>query len=151
MRFAAPGVSVAVKVSHTWGEPTYTWAEDGRACTATRVCEKDGSHIETATAAVTGKVTKQATCTEKGETTCTAAFAEARAAVQTKAIYDIPATGSETRPTYPADSADNKADNNKSPQTGDPGNAPLWLALLLVSGGAAAGIAFTGKKKNRHG
>jgi uncharacterized repeat protein (TIGR02543 family)/LPXTG-motif cell wall-anchored protein len=39
------------------------------------------------------------------------------------------------------------ADNTKSPQTGDNSNIFLWLALLLVSGGAVTVTAFVRKKR----
>ena len=38
-------------------------------------------------------------------------------------------------------------DDPKSPQTGDTGNLALWISLLLVSGGAAIGIAVVSIKK----
>ena len=38
-------------------------------------------------------------------------------------------------------------DDPKSPQTGDTSSSALWIALLLVSGGAAIGTAVVGKKK----
>lgn len=136
---------------HKWKATAYTWSDDGKSCTARRVCENDNNHTEIVSATVTSKVTKQATCTDKGETTYTATFAENWAAAQTKAIYDIPATGSENQPTHPADSAENKSDNKKSPQTGDTNNMPLWLVMLFMSGGAVAYIAFTSKKKKQHG
>ena len=59
-------------IGHSWGATTYEWTEDGAACTAKRVCENDGSHIETAQATVTSKESQTPTCTEKGETTYTA-------------------------------------------------------------------------------
>ena len=38
-------------------------------------------------------------------------------------------------------------DDPKSPQTGDTSGSALWIALLLVSGGAAIGTSVVGKKK----
>ena len=38
-------------------------------------------------------------------------------------------------------------DDPKSPQTGDTSSSALWIALLLVSGGAAIGTSVVGKKK----
>ena len=38
-------------------------------------------------------------------------------------------------------------DDSKSPQTGDTSSSALWIALLLVSGGAAIGTTVVGKKK----
>ena len=48
-------VTVAVTfTAYNWGEPTYEWSEDGKACTATRILENDKTHVETAEATVTG-------------------------------------------------------------------------------------------------
>ena len=81
-------------LGHEWGEPAYTWAQDNSAVTAIRVCIRDAEHTETGNAAVTSKITKQATCTEMGETTYTsAAFANTGFSVQTKTLADIPALG----------------------------------------------------------
>ena len=40
------------------------------------------------------------------------------------------------------------AQDAKAPQTGDMGNRSLWIALLLLSGGAAAGIMAGNRRKN---
>ena len=37
----------------------------------------------------------------------------------------------------------------KPPQTGDNSNTTLWLALLLVSGGALVGIAVFAQKRRK--
>lgn len=77
---------------HDWDTVSYTWAEDGKTCTAKRICKNDASHTETATATVTSDVTKPATCTEVGETTYSATFTEDWATTQTKVVADIAAT-----------------------------------------------------------
>ncbi len=89
------GASYGELGEHTWGEPVYTWSEDGKTCTATRTCKNDLSYTETATGTITSEQTKAPTETEPGETTYTAAFEESWATAQTKVIADIPATGSE--------------------------------------------------------
>lgn len=76
---------------HSWGEVSFTWSEDGSSCTAERVCENDKTHKETAKALVTSEKTKDPTCTEKGETTYTAAFPESWAKTQKKTLANIPA------------------------------------------------------------
>ena len=83
-------------LGHDWNEPVYTFAEDSSACTAQRTCKRNPAHVETAAAAVTSAQTKAPTCTQPGETTYTAAFAETWAAPQTKVIANIPATGVHT-------------------------------------------------------
>ncbi len=78
--------------AHDWSEATYSFAEDGKSCTATRVCGHNASHVETANATITSAVKSAATCEAKGWTTYTATFAEAWAAEQTKDVQDIPVT-----------------------------------------------------------
>ena len=84
---------VATFTAYVWGKTTYEWSEDGKSCTAKRALVNDKTHIETATATVTAKETKSATCTDKGETTYTATFAVDWATTQTKVIADIAAKG----------------------------------------------------------
>ena len=62
------------------------------------MCTKDGTHVETATAAITSTEKTPATETVKGTTTYTATFAEDWATTQTKDVQDIPVTP----PTPPA-------------------------------------------------
>ncbi len=57
--------------THTYGEPVWTWT-DVTAAEATFTCTKDPTHTATEPATITSEVTKEATCTEKGETTYTA-------------------------------------------------------------------------------
>ena len=76
---------------HAWGEATYTFAENGKSCTAKRVCGNDATHVENATATISSKVKTPATCTVEGTTTYTATFAETWAATQTKDVQDIAA------------------------------------------------------------
>ena len=78
---------------HSYGSPTYSWSADGKSCTATRVCSKDSSHKETATATITSAVKTAATCTTKGTTTYTAKFSVSWATTQTKDVQDIAAKG----------------------------------------------------------
>ncbi len=80
-------------IGHDWKGTVYTWSEDGSTCTAARTCKHDSTHTETSKATVTDARTKAPTCTEKGETTYTAAFEADWAMTQTKVLADIPATG----------------------------------------------------------
>ena len=61
-------------LGHDWGEPEYTWSEDGSSCTARRTCKRDANHYqeETITASETANV--PATCAKEGSRTMTAAF-----------------------------------------------------------------------------
>ena len=84
---------------HDW-TVTYSFAVDGSACTATRVCGHDNSHKETATATITSDVTTPATCEVKGKTTYTATFAEDWAEGQTLEVEDVDALDHDWTVTY---------------------------------------------------
>lgn len=90
---AGNSVTYTVTVGHNWNDTTYEWSADGKTCTAIYTCKNDNTHIETATATVTDTQTKAPTCTEKGETTYTAAFAESWAESKNTIRADIPAAG----------------------------------------------------------
>lgn len=79
-------------LGHDWNEPSYTWAEDNSACTAQRTCKRDASHTESETVKPAETVTKEATCTEKGEKALKAAFSNEAFAEQSKTA-EIPALG----------------------------------------------------------
>ena len=81
---------------HDYADTTYSWSDDGKTCTATRVCKRaegEGTcgHTETADATVEGVETKAPSCTEKGETTYTATFNVSWAETKTKTVDDIAA------------------------------------------------------------
>lgn len=78
---------------HGWDEVLYKWADDGSACTASRVCKRDASHLETAAANITAAVTKAPTCMAGGETTYTASFDVDWARGGTKTLGDVEMTG----------------------------------------------------------
>ena len=81
-------------IGHDWAvPPTYHWSDDGKTCTAERVCKNDAAHNLTVTGTVTGKQTKAPTCTDVGETTYTAVFTENWAAASSKTLADVPALG----------------------------------------------------------
>ena len=78
---------------HDWGAITYEWSDDYSSCKATKPCLNDDTHSITETVDTTSQVTKNATCTDKGETTYTADFTKDVFEDQTKTVADIPATG----------------------------------------------------------
>ena len=94
-------------LGHDWSEPSFTWAEDGSTATATRVCGNDKTHVETETVNTTARVTKAATCEEKGETTYIAAFRNAAFGTKTLTIADIDALGHDWSAAVYGWSADN--------------------------------------------
>ncbi len=60
-------------VGHKYGEPVFTWNEDFSGATAAFTCEHDINHVEIKDCTVASVVTKEATGTQKGEMTYTAA------------------------------------------------------------------------------
>ena len=80
-------------LQHNFSAPTYAWSEDGSACTATAVCQRDANHKETEDATITDEETIAATCEEMGTTTYTATFTNSRFSKQTKDVVDIVALG----------------------------------------------------------
>lgn len=88
----APGTALAdiSEKGHDWGEPEYTWADDGSSCEAKRVCNRNRQHIENAKATeIKSEVAKPATCSAMGDTRYEAIFEE-NWAHDYKAITDIP-------------------------------------------------------------
>ncbi|MBQ9945806.1 MAG: InlB B-repeat-containing protein [Clostridia bacterium] len=81
---------VGSAIGHDWSV-TYNFAEDGKTCTATRVCANDAKHNVTVNATIASEVTNEPTCTDMGTTTYTATFDVAWATVQTKDVVDVPA------------------------------------------------------------
>ena len=70
---------------HSYGEASYAWSTENTICTATRVCSKDESHVETENGKINSSVAKAATCEEMGETTYVATFTNTAFETQTKA------------------------------------------------------------------
>ena len=71
--------------AHAWGTPSYEWAEDFTSVTGRRVCANNPEHVDTDTAAATGVVTIEPTCTQPGQKTWTsAAFTNSAFTVQTE-------------------------------------------------------------------
>ena len=61
-------------LGHSYGEVTYTWAEDNSAVTASRTCANDAEHVETETVNTVAEVTQAQTCENNELTTYTATF-----------------------------------------------------------------------------
>ena len=80
--------------THAWGDPTYEWSADNGSVTAKRVCADDPTHVDTEIVNTIAEVTKQPTCTTRGETTyTTAAFKNPIFAEQKKTVEDLDALG----------------------------------------------------------
>jgi len=72
------------KKGHKYAAPTYSWSADKSTCTASRICQKDKTHVETEKATVTSAVTTQPTYEKTGVRTYTAAFKNAAFSTQTQ-------------------------------------------------------------------
>ena len=82
------------KLDYDWDAATYTWADDFSFVTATRVSKADPNIKETETVATSGMVTREASCTDAGETTYISGEFENEAfSSQTKVVANIPAKG----------------------------------------------------------
>ena len=80
--------------THDWGDATYTWSDDNSKVTATRACRREGcTATESEEADVTSGITTPPTCTEMGQTTYSAAFANVAFEAQVRVLADIPAPG----------------------------------------------------------
>lgn len=75
--------SVAM-TNHDYGAADYSWSADKSTCTASRVCQKDKTHVETEKATVTSAVTTQPTYEKTGVRTYTATFKNAAFKTQTQ-------------------------------------------------------------------
>ena len=84
-------------LGHKWNETTYTFAEDGKACTAVRTCKREGCNkeekVQIGAEGITSEVTTEPTCTEMGWTTYTAIFDVDWAKPYSEARQDIPELG----------------------------------------------------------
>lgn len=63
-------------LGHDWLKVSYTWSSDFSLCVATRICKRDGEHIENAQASISTEIIKEATEEEEGEMRYSASFAE---------------------------------------------------------------------------
>ena len=151
--------TVISKLGHSYGEPVWSWSEDGKNCTATFTCTNDASHVEILAATITSKVKTPATCTEKGITEYSASVSfNGNTYADIKEVADIPATGHhyiegkcsvcgviEATATVPdtdnsQEGMDNAAASNKAlPETSD-STLPLAVVALILGIGAITGI-----------
>lgn len=69
---------------HDWMEATYTWSDDNKTCTATRVCMGDKSHKETEEGTVTSRVVRTRTANSMETIEYTATFKNDDFKTQTK-------------------------------------------------------------------
>ncbi len=81
-------------IGHSYGNITYTWADDNATCTATRTCANDSEHVETETVNAVASVTQNKTCTLPELTKYTATFTNEAFVAQTREnVQTATATG----------------------------------------------------------
>ena len=78
---------------HAWGEPAWSWSDDGSSATAAFTCENDSKHVQRPEVTVSSEVLLAPTCTEAGTTRYTATVElGGQTYTSTKDVADIPAT-----------------------------------------------------------
>ena len=65
---------VAPAIGHDWYAPSYSWSDDLKTATATRICKNDGTHKEEETVQTTTELITPATCTSVGQMNYYAVF-----------------------------------------------------------------------------
>ena len=73
-------------LGHNWAASTYVWAGDYSSITATHVCKRDASHVETENGLISSSVTREATYDTEGEIVYTATFVNPAFKTQSKAV-----------------------------------------------------------------
>lgn len=136
-------------LGHDWGEPTYTWKQDGEDwyCTATRVCKRDASHTELETVKAAYEVTTPATTEKDGAGLYTATFKNDVFKTQTK--DDVIAK-------LPAKEDSVKADDTKAPEaqpilatTGDVNAFAIPVVLAVAAAAAVLALVALRRKSQR--
>lgn len=72
---------------HVFGDPIFTWTEDGKSCAVTFVCTENEEHTETYEAIVSSSAKVKATCLKMGITVYKAVYGEYSSI---KEVQDIP-------------------------------------------------------------
>lgn len=86
--------TVLAATGHSYGDPVWSWSQDGKTCTLTFTCANDAAHKETPAVTVTSKQKSAATCTQNGTTEYTASAQwNGKTYTSAKAVADIPAAG----------------------------------------------------------
>ncbi|MBR6223697.1 MAG: leucine-rich repeat protein [Lachnospiraceae bacterium] len=119
-------IKIKVTKGHDYGEPTYTWSDDGKSCTATVICKSEGctesveGHKVTEKASISSKLKEAATTEKKGTTTYTATFKNTMFTTQTKDVEDIPQVAKQSD--NPSDKPADKPQD--TPQVETPSDKP---------------------------
>lgn len=102
-------------LGHDWGEPVWSWSDDGKTAAAAFTCKNDSGHVKTREAAVTSEVKTPATCTENGAAVYTAAVTlDGNEYTDTKNVE-----------TAPLGHKAEKTEGN-APTATEPGNIEYW-------------------------
>ena len=135
-------------LGHIWGKPSYKWetkSNGQKTVTATRICARDSSHVETETVVAAAKVTKQPTATTKGVKVYTATFKNP--AFETQTINETITVKATQTPVKR--SATPATTTTKLASTGDLANQRL-MALLAGMGFSLSIAGFRARRKYAH-
>ena len=103
-------------IGHAWGEPVWSWSDDGKTAEVTFTCKNDSSHVEKPEVTITQEEKTPATCTEAGTTTYTAKVTfNGQEYTSFKDVDDIDPLG------HKAEKVDGDA-----PTATEPGNIEYW-------------------------
>ena len=80
-------------LGHDWGLPAYEWSEDYTTATASHVCTRDPSYVESETVRTEAKIVIPSDCDVMGERAYTATFSDPAFEAQTLTVQDVPVLG----------------------------------------------------------
>lgn len=105
---------------HDWGEPEWSWSNDGQSVEVSFTCKNDSSHVEKPTVSIDSTEKTPATCTEAGTTTYTAKVTfNGQGYASFKDVDDIDPLGHKVK----------KVDGN-APTATKPGNIEYWYCSV---------------------
>ena len=137
---------------HSYGEPVWSWSEDGKSCTVTFICENDATHRETPDVTVTSEVKTPAASTQNGVTeyTATTTF-EGETYTATKEVADIPATGGGLGaiPTHAVTVTEAKGGTVTASPTNASQGGKITVTVTPDEGYSLASLTVTDAKGNR--
>ncbi len=151
-RCGAKGETAEIPATgHSYGEPVWSWSEDGKSCTATFICENDETHRETPDVTITSEVKTPATSTQNGVTeyTATTTF-EGETYTATKEVADIPATGGGLGaiPTYAVTVTEAKGGTVTASPTNSSAGGKITVTVTPDEGYSLASLTVTDAKGN---
>lgn len=137
-------------LGHIWGKPTYkraTKSDGQRTVTATRVCARDSSHVETETVVAASKVAQQPTTTANGVKVYTASFKNP--AFEPQSMTEAITVKARQTPVQRSATPVTTTTSTTLASTGDLANQRL-MALLAGMGFSLSIAGFKARRKFAH-